>query len=95
MTFEITAGLTLALEAGAGPPIDLMGLALVLIAAWSAGWVANHFGYPAVLGELVAGIVLGPPLLGLLSDGEGLVVIGELGIVLMCSTSGPRSTWTT
>ena len=83
MTFEITAGLTLALEAGAGPPIDLMGLALVLIAAWSAGWVANHFGYPAVLGELVAGIVLGPPLLGLLSDGEGLVVIGELGIVLM------------
>ncbi len=82
-TSVLTTDLTLAVEAGAGSPIDLMGLALVLVAAWTAGWLANHFGYPAVLGELVAGIVLGPPLLGLLDNGEGLAVVGELGIVLM------------
>ena len=73
----------LALEAGGGTPVDLMPLALVLLAAWTAGWVASRWGYPAVLGELVAGIVLGPPLLGVLSDGVGLAAIGELGIVLM------------
>lgn len=73
----------LALEAGAGAAVDLLPLALVLLAAWTSGWVAVRMGYPAVLGELVAGIVLGPPLLGVLSDGAGLAVIGELGIVLM------------
>ena len=73
----------LALEAGVGPPVDLLPLALVLLAAWGAGWGAMRLGYPAVLGELVAGIVLGPPLLGLLSDGAGLAAIGEFGIVLM------------
>lgn len=73
----------LALEAGVGPPVDLLPLALVLAAAWGAGWLAARLGYPAVLGELVAGIVLGPPLLGLLSDGTGLAAIGELGVVLM------------
>lgn len=73
----------LALEAGEGPPVDLLPLALVLLAAWGAGWLATRFGYPAVLGELIAGIVLGPPLLGVLSDGEGLAAIGEFGIVLM------------
>lgn len=73
----------LALEAGVGPPVDLLPLALVLLAAWGAGWAATRLGYPAVLGELVAGIVLGPPLLGLLHDGTGLAAIGELGIVLM------------
>ncbi len=75
--------LPLALEAGAGPPIDLAPLALVLAAAWTAGWVASRMGYPAVLGELIAGILLGPPLLGVLHDGAGMAAVGELGVVLM------------
>lgn len=65
------------------PPIDLLPLAAVLLAAWVSGWLATRVGYPAVLGELLAGIVLGPPLLGVLSDGVGLDVIGHLGIILM------------
>lgn len=73
----------LAAAGAAGPPIDLLPLAWVLLAAWVAGWAASRLGYPAVLGELLAGILLGPPLLGLLQDGAGLAVIGELGIVLM------------
>lgn len=73
----------LAAAAEAGPAIDLLPLAWVLLAAWVSGWLATRLGYPAVLGELLAGIVLGPPLLGLLSDGAGLAVIGELGIILM------------
>lgn len=64
-------------------PIDLTALLLILVAAWTAGGVATRLGYPAVLGELLAGIVLGPPLLGVLSGGEGLSAVGELGIILM------------
>ncbi len=65
------------------PPVDVVALVTLLVAAWSAGWVARRVGYPSVLGELLAGIVLGPPLLGWLSDGAGLDVLGELGVILM------------
>jgi Kef-type K+ transport system membrane component KefB len=44
--------------------LDVLNLLLVLLAAVTGGWVARRFGYPAILGELAAGIVLGPPLLG-------------------------------
>ncbi len=64
-------------------PVDLEALLLVLLAAWLSGALASRLGYPAVLGELLAGIILGPALLGVLASGEGLAAIGELGIVLM------------
>lgn len=63
--------------------LDVLNLALVLAAALAGGWVANRFGYPAILGELAAGILLGPPLLGLLSADDALTVIGKLGVVLL------------
>ena len=63
--------------------LDLLNLLAVLVVAWLAGLLASRFGYPAVLGELLAGIVLGPPLLGLLEGGEALAVIAEVGILLM------------
>lgn len=75
--------MSLPLAAVAAVPIDITALLLVLAAAWSAGALASRWGYPAVLGELLAGIILGPPLLGLLSSGEGLDAVGELGIILM------------
>ncbi len=63
--------------------LDLLNLLAVLVVAWLAGLLASRLGYPAVLGELLAGIVLGPPLLGLLEGGEALAVIAEVGILLM------------
>jgi len=73
----------LAAEAGGPVALSYLPLALVLFAAWTAGWVSKRVGYPAVLGELLVGIVLGPPLLGVLADGEGLDAIAELGVILM------------
>lgn len=71
-------------DAGAAHgPIDLVALLLVLAAAWAGGNAVVKMGYPAVLGELGVGIILGPPLLGLLYNGDGLAEVGELGIILM------------
>lgn len=71
-------------DAGAAHgPIDLVALLLILVAAWAGGQAVVRLGYPAVLGELGVGIILGPPLLGLLYDGAGLAEVGELGIILM------------
>lgn len=69
-------------------PLDLAPLLLVLVAAWAGGWVARRAGFPSVLGELVAGVVLGPPLLGVLGDGAGLDVLAELGVLIMMLAIG-------
>lgn len=63
--------------------LNLLNLLLVLLAAWLSGTVAARLGYPSVLGELLAGIVLGPPLLGLLHGSEALAVLAEVGVLLM------------
>jgi Kef-type K+ transport system membrane component KefB/mannitol/fructose-specific phosphotransferase system IIA component (Ntr-type) len=63
--------------------LSLLNLLAVLVVAWLAGLVASRLGYPAVLGELLAGIALGPPLLGLLHGSEALAIVAELGILLM------------
>lgn len=61
----------------------LFQLVLVLLAAWAAGNLISRLGYPAVLGEIGVGILLGPPLLGLLRPVDGLQVVAELGVILM------------
>jgi len=61
----------------------LLNLVLVLFAAWVAGSVVSRLGYPAVLGEIGVGILLGPPALGLLQPSEGLQVLAEVGVILM------------
>ncbi len=63
--------------------LDVLNLLLVLLAALAGGWLAQRLGYPAILGELGAGIILGPPLLGLLQADDALTVIGKLGVVLL------------
>jgi Kef-type K+ transport system membrane component KefB len=42
----------------------LLNLALILLVAPRLGIVANRFGRPAVIGELRAGALVGPTLLG-------------------------------
>lgn len=63
--------------------LDVLNLMLVLLAALAGGRLAARFGYPTILGELMAGIVLGPPLLGLLQPDDALAVVGKLGVVLL------------
>jgi Kef-type K+ transport system membrane component KefB len=63
--------------------LHLLNLALVLAAAVAGGAVARRLGYPAILGELIAGIVLGPAALGLLGADEALSVIAMVGVLVM------------
>ncbi|HSM57365.1 MAG TPA: cation:proton antiporter [Candidatus Sulfomarinibacteraceae bacterium] len=62
---------------------SIVNLLLVLLAAWVAGNVVARMGYPSIFGELMAGIILGPPLLGLLHGSEALSVLAEVGVLLM------------
>jgi Kef-type K+ transport system membrane component KefB len=59
-------------------------LAVMLGAAKIGGALAQRIGQPPVLGELAAGVVLGPSLLGLVdSHTEVLHQLIEVGVVLL------------
>jgi len=45
-------------------PLLLLQVVVIVVAARLAGGVARRFGQPAVIGEMIAGILLGPSLLG-------------------------------
>jgi Kef-type K+ transport system membrane component KefB len=68
-----------------GPDIGafLLAFASALIGAKLFGELAERVGQPAVLGELLAGIVLGPSVLGLVPLSEGVFLLSEIGVVLL------------
>ncbi|QCJ47499.1 MULTISPECIES: cation:proton antiporter [Haloprofundus] len=63
--------------------INILGLLLVLAVAWVFGALAERFGYPAMMGELSAGLLFGPPILGIIQPSEVLAVLSELGVFLL------------
>jgi Kef-type K+ transport system membrane component KefB len=75
----------------------LLALALLLPAAKLAGWLAECAGQPAVLGELLAGIVIGNLTLfgydGLeyLKSDAALETLAELGVILLLFEVGLES----
>lgn len=62
---------------------ELLMIGAILGAALIGGRVAARIGYPAILGEILAGIILGPPILGLIGTNEAITVLGDFGILLM------------
>ena len=61
----------------------LLAFAAALIGAKLFGELAERVGQPAVLGELVAGILLGPSVLGLVPLSDAIFVLAEVGVVLL------------
>src|SRR5262245_43611452 len=61
----------------------LRNILVVLIAAKLAAELAERAGIPAVVGEIIAGIVVGPSVLGLVESDEVLRTLGELGVILL------------
>lgn len=64
-------------------PDFLLQLLAILIAARVFAELASRLGSPAVIGELFAGIVLGPSLLGWIEPGQAIALLAEVGIILL------------
>jgi len=58
-------------------------LAVILLTAQVFGLIFKRFGIPAVLGEVAAGIVLGPSVLGYVTLNDAIKVLAEIGIILL------------
>jgi Kef-type K+ transport system membrane component KefB len=66
----------------------LLDLLLILVAAWALGTVFKRNGLPFIMGQLLAGLILGPSILGLLTPSDGLELLAELGIFFVMFHSG-------
>jgi Kef-type K+ transport system membrane component KefB len=85
----------------AGHPLAqlLLAIAVVVAACKAAGWLMRRIGQPAVIGEIAAGIVLGPSVLGAVwPEGAAAVipaailpqlnVLAQVGVVLFVFLTG-------
>lgn len=73
--------------------ILLLQIAVILIAVKIFGWICQKLGQPSVVGEIIAGVVLGPSLLGLyfpeisaslfpVSSLHNIEVLSQIGLIL-------------
>lgn len=63
-------------------------LLILLVTARIFGEVFERFKQPSMIGEIIAGIILGPSLLNLIHRTEEIKVISELGIFLLVIIAG-------
>lgn len=61
----------------------LIQLVLILLSARLFGEVAAYFKVPSVIGELIAGIVIGPSILGLIEISNPIHLLAQIGIILL------------
>jgi len=75
--------ITLPLAAG-GPVADaLVDLFIVLLAAKIGDEIFKRLGQPTIIGEILAGVIVGPAVFGLVGVTEVLEVFAELGVVFL------------
>jgi Kef-type K+ transport system membrane component KefB len=61
----------------------LVHILVVLLAAKAAAEISERVGVPPVVGEILAGILVGPSMLDIVGQDDVLRVLGELGVILL------------
>jgi Kef-type K+ transport system membrane component KefB len=71
------------LAAASGVQHVLVDLFVLLLAAKAGDEIFKRIGQPAIVGEILAGVLVGPALLGWVEVGETVEVFAELGAVFL------------
>ncbi len=66
----------------------LLALFIVLLAAKLAAEVCERFRQPSVVGEIIAGIIIGPAVLNLVQPTDVLEALAEVGVIFLLFTVG-------
>lgn len=69
----------------------LGALVIILIATSLIGHLAARIGIPAVIGQLLVGIVLGPALLNWVHPNEFIHIFSEIGVIILMFIAGLES----
>jgi Kef-type K+ transport system membrane component KefB len=84
----ILPGFQALLVATAGHGKVLLALFIALLAAKLAAELFERIRQPAVVGEIIAGIVIGPSVLSLVQPTEVLDALAEIGVIFLLFTVG-------
>lgn len=63
-------------------------LAIIIIFAKFFGIVARKCKAPQVVGEIIAGLIIGPSILGLVQQTDFLIQMAEIGVILLMFSAG-------
>ncbi|MGE7024276.1 cation:proton antiporter [Solibacillus cecembensis] len=63
-------------------------IVIVLIATKLAGHLSVRLGQPSVLGKILIGILIGPAMLGWVTDNEIMKTFSEIGVILLMFLAG-------
>ena len=63
-------------------------LAIIIIFAKFFGIVARKCKAPQVVGEIIAGLIIGPSILGLVKQTDFILQLAEIGVVLLMFSAG-------
>lgn len=66
-------------------------MAIILVAAKLCGLVARQFRMPSVVGEIIAGLLVGPCMFHLVQPSDFLTQMAEIGVVLLMFSAGLES----
>ncbi|MDI3535092.1 MAG: hypothetical protein PWQ82_1457 [Thermosediminibacterales bacterium] len=66
----------------------LFELAVILTAAQAAGTLSRKLSQPSVLGQIIAGIIIGPSFLSVVDNTELISEMAEIGVILLMFIAG-------
>ena len=99
--YSFSASVESSLRDNANDPLSrlILQLFVVIAVSYLVGWIFTHFGQPAVVGEMMAGVLLGPSVFGLLAPAAfqfvfatsslgALRLFSQIGVCLFMFTVG-------
>lgn len=63
-------------------------LAIIIISAKCFGILARKLKAPQVVGEIIAGLIIGPSILGVVDQSDFLIQMAEIGVILLMFLAG-------
>ncbi|GFH39687.1 cation:proton antiporter [Lactococcus insecticola] len=70
---------------------ELSQITLILVVSLFATIISKRIGIPAVVGQLLVGIILAPSVLGLIHETHTLAFLAEVGVILLMFLAGLES----
>lgn len=63
-------------------------LAIIIVSAKGFGILARKLKAPQVVGEIIAGLIIGPSVLGLVNQSDFIIQMAEIGVILLMFLAG-------
>ncbi len=66
----------------------LLDLAVIIVFAKLFGIVARYLKAPQVVGQIIAGLIIGPSVLGLVDQSDFIIQMAEIGVLILMFSAG-------